>query len=77
MKTNVTEDRNLLFKWASKGLKYFLLTLLGFTIAYVLSQVFQASPIAQMLLSMWIWFFRVAIFIFCMFVLAIILESSR
>jgi hypothetical protein len=79
MRTNLTDDRNFLFQWACKGLKYFLLTLLGCAIAYVMSRVFGASIIVQMLLSpsLWIWLFRIAIFIFCFFAIAIIYESSR
>ncbi|PMB44776.1 hypothetical protein CEN39_27875 [Fischerella thermalis CCMEE 5201] len=79
MKTNLTDGRNFLFQWASKGLKYFLLTLLGFAIAYVISRVFGAYVIVQMLLSpsLWIWLFRIAMFIFCFFAIAIIYESSR
>jgi threonine/homoserine/homoserine lactone efflux protein len=79
MKNNLSEDRNLLFKWACKGLKFFLLTLLGFAIACVISQVFGADTIVQMLLSPSVleWLGRIAVFIFCSFAVAIIYESSR
>ncbi|WP_460204453.1 hypothetical protein [Scytonema sp. NUACC21] len=79
MKTNLTNDRNLLFKWACKGLKYFLLILLGFAIAYVISKVFGASTIVQILLAsiVWEWLFRIAVFIFCFFAIAVIYESCR
>jgi hypothetical protein len=78
MKTKLNDDRNLLFHWACKGLKYFLLTLLGFVIALVVSRVFGVSTIVQMLLypSIWEWLFRIAISIFCFFAIAIIYESS-
>ncbi|WP_375493302.1 hypothetical protein [uncultured Nostoc sp.] len=68
---------NLLFKWTCKGLKYFLLTLLGLAIALVLSHVFGTVSIVGMLLStiLWIWFMRIAVFLFCLFVIAIIVES--
>ncbi|WP_315790975.1 hypothetical protein [Fischerella sp. JS2] len=79
MKTNLTDEHNFLFKWACKGLKFFLLTLLGFAIAYVISKVFGVSTIVQMLLhpSVWEFFFRIAVFIFCLFAIAIIYESAR
>lgn len=79
MKTNLTDSRNFLFQLACKGLKYFLLTLLGFAIAYVLSQVFEFSTIVHMLLSpsLWEWILRIAVFIFCVFAIAIIYESAR
>jgi hypothetical protein len=79
MKNNLTDDRNLLFKWTCKGLKFFLLILLGFAIACIMSQVFGASIIVQMLLSssVWEWLGRIAVFIFCSFAVAIIYESSR
>jgi hypothetical protein len=79
MKTKLNDDRNLLFDWACKGLKYFMLTLLGFAIALIISRVFGASTIVQMLLdlSVWEWLLRIAVFIFCFFAVAIIYESSR
>ena len=77
MKTNFKNHQNLLFNWACKGLKYFLLTLLGFTIAFVVSHVFGAVSITGMLLSasLWLWFFRIAVFLFCLFAVAMMIES--
>ncbi|PMB00870.1 hypothetical protein CEN50_01470 [Fischerella thermalis CCMEE 5268] len=79
MKTNLQDDYNLLFKFAVKGLKYFVLALVGFAIAYVISTVLNVVPIAQILLSsiLWQWMMRIAVFIFCMFAIAIILDSWR
>ena len=79
MKTNLPEDHNLLFIWACRSLKYFLLTIFGFAIACVVSQVLGTSTITQMLFSfsLWEWLGRAAIFIFCFFGIAIIYESSR
>ncbi|MBW4430307.1 MAG: hypothetical protein KME28_00660 [Pelatocladus maniniholoensis HA4357-MV3] len=79
MKTNLQNEYNLLFKFAVKGLKYFVLALVGFAIAYVISTVLNAVPIVQMLLSpsLWQWMMRIAVFIFCMFAIAIILDSWR
>ncbi len=78
-KTALSDDYNLLFKLAYKGLKYLLLALLGIVIAYIVSTVFEAVPIVKMLLSpnLWQWFVRIGVFIFCMFAIAIIFESSR
>ncbi len=79
MKTNLQDGYNLLFKFAVKGLKYFVLALVGFAIAYVISTVLNVVPLAQMLLSpsLWQWMMRIAVFIFCMFAIAIILDSWR
>ncbi|MEH2423877.1 MAG: hypothetical protein V7K48_24125 [Nostoc sp.] len=77
MKINLKDDENLLFKWFCQGLKYFLLTLLGLAIALVLSHVFGAVSIVGMLLStsLWIWFVRIAVSLFCLFAIAMIVES--
>ena len=77
MKINLKDDENLLFKWFCQGLKYFLLTLLGLAIALVLSHVFGAASIAGMLLStsLWILFVRIAVSLFCLFAIAMIVES--
>ncbi|WP_298913361.1 hypothetical protein [uncultured Nostoc sp.] len=77
MKINLKDDENVLFKWFCQGLKYFLLTLLGLVIALVLSQVFGAISIVGMLLStsLWIWFVKIAVSLFCLFAIAMIIES--
>ncbi|MDZ8051269.1 MAG: hypothetical protein RMX68_018500 [Aulosira sp. ZfuVER01] len=77
MKSNFKDDQNLLFRWASRGLKYFLLVLLGFVIACVVSHSFGAVSFTAMLLSpgLWIWFFRIGVFLFCLFAIAMIIES--
>ncbi len=79
MKTNLKNDYNPLLKLACKGLKYLLLTLLGFAIAYVVSTVFGAVAIVNMLLfpSLWEWFVRIAVFLLFLLAIAIIFESSR
>ncbi|WP_373529578.1 hypothetical protein [Nostoc sp.] len=71
------DDNNMLLNWTGKGLKYFLLTLLGLAIALVLSHVFGAVSIVAMLLSVsiWIWFARIAVSLFCLFAIAMIIES--
>ena len=78
MKNNLNNGSGYLFNLACKVLKYFLLTLLGFAIAFVISRVFGVSQIVQMLLypSIWAWVFRIAVSIFCLFAVAIIYESS-
>ncbi|MBP5971309.1 hypothetical protein HW132_00805 [Brasilonema sp. CT11] len=79
MKTNLTQDHHLLLKLACKGLRYFLLTLLGFAIAYIVSAVFGVTPVIKILQSpsLWQWFIRIATFIFCLFAIAIMLDSWR
>ena len=79
MKTNLTDEYNPLLKLACKALKYFLLTLLGFAIAYVVSTVFGAVPVVRMLLfpTLWQWFVRIAVFLLFLLAVAIIVESSR
>ena len=79
MKTNLSNDRNILFKLACKGLKYLMLALLGFALAYILSGVFGADTIVKIISSprVWEWFLRIAILIFCFFAIAIEYESSN
>lgn len=79
MKKNLDNDYNFMSQFAFKCLKYFLLALFGFANTYVISNVFGASIIVQMLVSpiVWEWLFRIAIFIFCFCAVAIIFESSR
>lgn len=77
MKPSLKDNDNLLFKWFCQGLKYFLLALLGLVVAYVLSQVFGAVSVVGMLLSesLRIWVARIAIFLVCLFAIAMIFES--
>ncbi|MEH2297861.1 MAG: hypothetical protein V7K88_02000 [Nostoc sp.] len=77
MKPSLKDNDNLLFKWFCQGLKYFLLALLGLAVAYVLSQIFGAVSVVGMLLSesLWIWVARIAIFLVCLFAIAMIIES--
>ncbi|MEH2251643.1 hypothetical protein [Nostoc sp.] len=77
MKPSLKDNDNLLFKWFCQGLKYFLLALLGLAVAYVLSQVFGAVSVVGMLLSesLRLWVARIAIFLICLFAIAMIIES--
>lgn len=79
MKNQLNNGSGYLFNLACKGLKYFLLTLLGFAIAFVLSRVFGLYQVVQMILypNIWKLLFRIAVSIFCLFAVAIIYESSR
>lgn len=74
---SMKNNRNVLLVLTGRGLKYFLLTLLGFAIALIVFHVFQATSIIQILLSatVLIWFVRIAVSLFCMFAIAMILES--
>lgn len=77
MKPSLKENDNLLFKWFCTGLKYFLLALLGLGVAFVVSQTFGVNAIVGMLLSasLRLWVARIAIFLICLFAIAMIFES--
>ncbi len=79
MKTNLTNENSLLFKWACKVLRYFLLVILGFAIVYILSHVFSVFSILEFLFSasVWQWIGRATVFVFCLLAIAMIYESSR
>lgn len=77
MKTNIKRDQNRFLNWAGRGLKYWLLALVGVAIAVTVARVFGANSVVGWLLSasVWVWFWRVGMFVFCLFAIAIILES--
>ncbi|WP_334913041.1 hypothetical protein [Nostoc sp.] len=79
MKTNHKDNQNPLLTLTGRGLKYFMLTLVGFAIALIVFHVFGAFSLVQILLSIsvWIWFGRVAVSLFCLFAIAMIFESWR
>jgi hypothetical protein len=74
-------DRNqdtLLFRFASKSLKYFLLVLFGIAIAYVLSSalgIFHIIPILLYLLQQF--FLPLGIILLCLITTTVIIESLR
>ena len=78
MKSNFDNKQNLLLVWAGRGLKYFLLMLVGLAIAFVISHTFTILPILWLLKSWdtWLWIIRAAISLFCLFAIAMIFESS-
>ncbi|BAY47853.1 hypothetical protein SAMD00079811_54720 [Scytonema sp. HK-05] len=77
MKTT-TNDRSRLLKLASKCLKYFLIVIFGFAIAYIMSMSFGILHIAAMLLPLvGSWFLRVGILLLCLLAVAVISESVR
>lgn len=72
------KQHGALSRLASKLLKYFLLTMLGFALAYVISISFGALSIAATLLPIvGGWFIRLGILLLCLMASAIILESLR
>ena len=78
MKTNLTNDHNPLLKLVFKGFKYFLLALVGFAIAYVISIILGGTQIVNPLLPLLgDWVLRLGIILFCVMVTAIIVESLR
>ncbi|MBD2302901.1 hypothetical protein H6G28_30610 [Nostoc sp. FACHB-190] len=79
MKTNHQDRHNPLLILTARGLKFFLWTLAGFAIAFVVFHIFGAIAIANSLLSfdVLVWFFRGAASLFCLFAIAMIIESWR
>ncbi|BAY40107.1 hypothetical protein NIES2111_44890 [Nostoc sp. NIES-2111] len=77
MKSNFDNKKNPLLVWAGKGLKYFLLMLVGLAIAFVISHTFKVILILALLQSpdIWLWIARMAITLFCLFAIAMIFES--
>jgi hypothetical protein len=73
-----TNQYTPLMRLASKILKYFLLIILGFAIAYILSTAFNALPIAKILLPFVLFCFqKLGIILLCLLAAAVILESWR
>ena len=73
-----TNEYSRLFRLAFKFLKYFLLGLVGFAIAYVMSISFSALNLAVMLLPLIVgWVLRLGIILFCLIAVTIIVESVR
>ncbi|MEH1874360.1 hypothetical protein [Nostoc sp.] len=68
----------LLFRFASKSLKYFLLVLVGIAIAYVLSSglgMLQIIPILLYLLQQFL--LPLGIILLCLITTTVIIESLR
>jgi hypothetical protein len=73
-----TNQDTLLFRFASKSLKYFLLVLFGIAIAYVLSSgldILQIIPILLYLLQQFL--LPVGIILLCLITIVVIIESLR
>ncbi|MBO3459078.1 hypothetical protein G7B40_012055 [Aetokthonos hydrillicola Thurmond2011] len=78
MKTHVREGNSLLLKFVFKGLKYFLLALVGFAIAYVISSSLGVPSISTQILSLLTnWVFPIGVILLGLIGIAIILESLR
>lgn len=77
MKTT-TNDHSRLLKLALSCLKYFLIVIFGFAIAYVMSMSFGILHIAAILLPLvGSWFWRVGILLLCLLAIGVISESLR
>lgn len=73
-----TNQYSRLFKLTVKFLKYFLLAIFGFAIAYILSMSFGALNIVAVLLPFaGNWFGKLGIILLCLITTTIILESLR
>lgn len=77
-KTMDANQDTLLFRFASKSLKYFLLVLFGIAIAYVLSSglgILQIIPVLLYLLQQLL--LPLGIILLCLMTIAVIFESLR
>lgn len=73
-----TNQYNLLFRVASKFLKYFLLAILGIAIVSAISISLGGASIVTVLLPFIAdWIVRIGLIIFCLLAIAIIIESLR
>ncbi|WP_341529706.1 hypothetical protein WKK05_10535 [Nostoc sp. UHCC 0302] len=73
-----TSNQTPLLRLAGKCLKYFLLVLFGFAIAYALSSalgIFHVLPILGYILQLFL--FPMGVILLCLITTAVILESLR
>jgi Na+-driven multidrug efflux pump len=76
MKTQQENKNNILFRLASRFLKYLLLFVFGLAIAFVISNIVGLGGVTQMLLPVIADLLsRLAVLLICLFAAAIILES--
>ncbi len=77
MNTKTNKD-TLLFRLVAKSIKYFLLMLFGFAIAYVISTVLGTSQVNGMLVNVLLAVFvPLAVILFCLIIIMVIVESVR
>jgi hypothetical protein len=72
------DQSSVLFRFVSKFMKYFLLTLIGFAIAYVMSISIGAQHLLIMILPLFtglVW--RAAIILLCLVATTVVFESLR
>jgi len=70
--------RSIIFKLASRALKYYLLMLFGFSVSLVLAGTMGFLPVIEPSLPAigeWLW--RLAVIILCFGAIAVVLESIR
>lgn len=73
-----TNRYNPMFRLVVRFIKYFWLMIAGFAIAYVLSALFGALPIAESILPFVFWFIiNIGIILMCLMGLLIVFESTR
>jgi hypothetical protein len=77
MKTS-TDDPSFLLQWTYKLLKYFLLAMFGFGIAYVMSISFGAVNLSSILMPVFVaGFWRSGLVLLSLMAIAIFVESLR
>lgn len=78
IKMKIAQRNHWLFGVALKTAKYALFFFFGMVIFCLISLIFSANIVAELLIAFlleWIW--RVAIVIFCLFVVGVLVESLR
>lgn len=69
---------SLLFRWACRLLKYFLLALFGFTLFCILSTAFgELEMVTVLIQNSWIWIVRIGLLVLGVMAIAIVCESIR
>lgn len=64
-----------LFRFVCRLLRYFSFAILGMAIACLLAATFNAADLLTLLISTWIWIFRLGVMLLCLVAIAILHES--
>ena len=71
-------QHGVMFRFVSKTLKYYILSIFGFILTCLLSVLLGLSDVARELVSfLGGWFWQLGVFIFCLIAIAIVVESLR
>lgn len=75
--TEVRNKYGWLLRMSFKMLKYFCFTVLGWSIACVLSSTFGAITLVSSLFTLTSWFLRFGVVVACLIAVAVLVESLR